>query len=376
MICVARILSFLFLLPYFAFSETIVYFGTYTGKGSEGIYQAFLDTDTGGLSEARLAFEVNSPPFLVIHPSGRRLYSISEVEDGSGNKSGGVSAFDILADGSLRLINQQPSVGAGPCHVSLDKTGSVLLLANYSDGRVGSYPILEDGSIGAAVSTFQHVGSSVNESRQESAHAHSINVDPSNKRAYAADLGTDELRIYELDAENGAMEEHGFSRIAMPAGGGPRHMTFHPSGEFAYTNLELTSQAVAMSHDEGTGELKILQTLSTLPEEGVSGRNSTAEILAHPSGKFLYVSNRGHDSIAIFRIDQDSGMLTYSGNESTKGKTPRNFGIDPSGRFLVVANQNSNDVFSFRIDQQTGLLDWTGSRIEVPTAVCVRFLER
>lgn len=362
------------LMPSVLFSEIRVYFGTYTGSGSEGIYTATMDIETGKLSEATLAATNSRSPFLAIHPKGTLLYSISEIEEKDGSKSDAVSAYFIRKDGSLSLINQQPSMGAGPAHVSLDKTARTLLLANYWGGSVTSYPINSIGGLGAPVSAIQHVGSSIHKGRQDEPHAHSINVDPSNQRAYVADLGLDKIKIYKLDPKSAFLDEDSSTSISTPAGGGPRHLVFSTSGEFAYTNLEMTSQVAVLKHDSETGDMSVIQTLSTLPQDADGSHNSTAEIQLHPSGKFLYVSNRGHNSIAIYSVDPETGLLSYSKNESSKGNIPRNFGIDPSGKFMVVANQDSNDVYVFSINQKTGHLSWTGSRIEVPTVVCVRFV--
>lgn len=353
-------------------AETLVYFGTY----SDAIYYATLDQETGELSAPQLAADIARPPFVAIHPSGKFLYSVSGITDKNGNNAGGVSSFSVLEDGSLKLINQQPCGGGGPCHVSLDKTGQMLMVSNYGSGSIASYRIASNGSISESVSTIKHNGSGPNKDRQASPHAHSTNTDPSNRRAYTADLGIDQIRIYDIDVETGELSPNKFPFVEMPAGGGPRHLNFHPSGKFAYSNLELTLQVSALRLDQATGEMSLVQTLSTLPPNTDSTGFSTAETLVHPSGKFLYVSNRGHNSIAIFTIDQETGKLTYSKNESTLGKTPRNFGLDPTGKFLIVANQNSNNVVVFRIDQETGLLEATGSEIEIPSAVCVRFLER
>ncbi|MFT3879783.1 MAG: lactonase family protein [Gemmatales bacterium] len=346
-----------------------IYFGTYTARGSEGIYVAELD-GTGKLSEPRLAAKVANPSFLALHPNKKWLYAVSEVETTEGKKGGGVTAFRINeSDGTLSKINSQLTGGGAPCHLSLDKTGKCVMVANYSGGSVNALPIKEDGSLGEAASFVQHTGKSIDKQRQEGPHAHSINVSPDNRFAFAADLGTDEIRIYRLDAAHAKLTPH--QTVQTPAGGGPRHFAFHPNGRFAYSNNEMTSSVTTYRYDEAsfdatTGMLKQLETVSTLPGE-VKG-NSTAEVKVHPTGKFVYVSNRGHNSIAIFAV-KENGSLEPLGHASTGGKTPRNFNL--CGNFLLAANQDTGNVVVFRIDEKTGGLTPTGSSIKVPMPVCV-----
>jgi 6-phosphogluconolactonase len=350
-----------------------VYFGTYTNKEVKGIYMSELDMKTGTLSEPVLAAETTSPAFLAVHPSRKYLYCVSEISDFGGKKTGAVGAFSIDGKtGLLTAINKVSSAGAGPCHLSIDKTGKTVLVANYGGGSIASLPIGADGSLGEAASAIQHKGSSVDKGRQEAPHAHSINLDPANRFAFAADLGLDKILIYKFDAAASTLtpNDPGFGSVA--PGSGPRHFSFHPNGRFAYVCNEMTSGITAFSYDAEKGALEELHTLSTLPEP-VKG-NSTAECQVHPSGKFVYVSNRGHDSVAIFQIDQATGKLTAAGHQKSGGKTPRNFGIDPTGQFILAANQSSNDVFVFRVDQATGLLTATGSSIKVGSPVCVKFV--
>lgn len=350
-------------------AKQFIYFGTYTGKGSEGIYLAELDSKLGTLSTPKLAANVVNPSFLALHPTKRYLYAVSEVETTDGKKGGGVTAFARDPDtGLLTKLNSQLTGGGAPCHICVDKTGQCVLVANYSGGSVTSLPIHADGSVGEAVSLIKHTGSSVNKQRQEAAHAHSINVDPTNKFAVVADLGTDEIRLYDLDPANAQLKPHGI--VKTPAGGGPRHLAFHPQGPFAYTNNEMTSSVTCLGYDAKKGNFQVLNTLSTLPEKSTVD-NSTAEIRVHPSGKFLYVSNRGHNSIAIFQI-KDDGSLLAQGHVSTQGKTPRNFGINND--FLIAANQDSGNVVVFRIDQSHGGLTPTGSSVQVSMPVCVVFV--
>lgn len=350
-----------------------VFIGTYTNGPSQGLYRARLDLDRGTISEPNLAAAAKNPSFVAIHPNHKWIYAVSEISDHEGQRTGAVSAYEILDDGSLKLLNQQASGGAGPCHLVVDLTGKNVLVANYGGGSVACLPIDKGGALEPASSTMQHEGSSVNARRQEAPHAHSINVGFNNRFAYVADLGLDKVLTYEFDPDAGTLQPATPPFVATPTGGGPRHFTLHPSRKFAYTNNELTSSVTAFSLDPSTGALAVIDTVSTLPDD-FSGENSTAEILAHPNGNFVYCSNRGHNSIALFKVDQASGKLIRVSNTSTQGEVPRNFAIDPSGRYLLAENQATHSVVVFRIDSDTGELTPTGSQIEVGAPVCVRFL--
>lgn len=360
-----------------AAAKTLVYFGTYTGAKSKGIYVSKLDAATGQLTGPELAAETISPSFLAIHPSRRFVYAVNEVGEFNGKPGGAVSAFSLdSATGRLTLLNQQASGGGGPCHIIVDKAGKHALVANYGGGSVTVLPVNEDGRLGEATSFIQHTGSSVNPNRQKEPHAHSINLDIANRFAFAADLGLDKVLIYRFDSGKGGLtpNDPAFAKVA--PGAGPRHFAFHPKGGFAYVINELHCTVTAFSYDPGRGELKELQTISTLPQgQSVQSNFSTAEVQVHPSGKFLYGSNRGHDSLAVFTIDEQSGRLTHVENQSTRGKTPRNFGIDPTGRCLLAANQSSDRVTVFRIDGQSGRLAADGGGVDVGTPVCVKFVE-
>lgn len=347
-----------------------VYVGTYTGKGSKGIYAFEFNLRTGEATQPRLVAETPNPSFLAIHPNLRFLYAVNEIW--GGGREGTVSAFAIQPDGSLRFLNQRPSKGVGPCHLTVDKTGKFVLVANYGSGSVAVLPILPDGSLGEATCSIQHEGKSVNPQRQEGPHAHSINLDPANKFAIVADLGIDKLLVYRFDAAKGTLEPNDPPFVATAPGAGPRHVAFHPSGKFVYAINELNSTVTAYRYDASKGVLTEIQTVSTLPE-GFSGANTTAEVQVHPSGRFLYGSNRGHDSVAVFAIDEDTGKLSPLGHYPTQGRTPRNFGIDPTGNYLFAANQDSDDIVVFRIDAQTGKLEPTGKVVKIPTPVCVKF---
>lgn len=352
-----------------------VYVGTYTSPTCRGIYQTTLDVETGQLLPPQLAAEIVSPSFLAIHPSQKFLYAANEIEDFQGQKTGAVTALSIdEGTGALRVLNQQPSEGKHPCHLVVDAAGRNVLVANYSSGTVAVLPLdAASGRLGKATSTVQHMGSSVNKSRQEGPHAHSINLDAANRFAFAADLGLDKVLIYRFDVVTGTLQPNDPAAASLAPGSGPRHLAFHPTGKYAYVNNELTSTVTTFQYDSSKGALTEIQTLSTLPA-GFSGENSTSETVVHPSGNTVYVSNRGHDSIAVYQVEASTGKLTAKGNTATSGKTPRNFNVDPTGSFLLAANQSTNDVVVFRIDPNSGDLTPTGVKIEVGSPVCIRFL--
>lgn len=351
-----------------------IYVGTYTSAPAQGINVGQLDLATGGLRLDGVAAETKNPSFLALHPNRRFLYAVGEISDFAGKRTGAVSAFRIVpATGRLELLNQQSSGGAGPCHVTADLTGRNVLAANYGGGSVTVLPIREDGSLGAATAFVQHQGSSADPRRQQGPHAHSINLDAANRFAFVADLGLDKIMIYRFDAAAGTLAANDPAWAAVAPGSGPRHFAFHPNGKFAYVINEMKSTLTAFRYAAGRGALDEFQTVSTLPAGPVEG-NSTAEVQVHPSGKFVYGSNRGHDSIAVFAVDTASGQLKPVEHESTQGKTPRNFGIDPTGQFLLACNQGSNSIVGFRIDQQTGELTPTGQKLDVPSPVCVKFV--
>src|SRR6266571_2621079 len=356
--------------------EFFVYIGTYTGGKSKGIYVARFDSASGRLGAPELAAETVSPSFLAIHPNQRFLYAANETGDFAGKKSGAVSAFVIDShSGKLSPLNQQPSGGDGPCHVAVDKTGKTLLVANYGGGSVEAVPIKLDGSLDAPATFVQHHGSSVDKQRQQEPHGHFIATDAANRFALACDLGLDKVVVYKFDPANSSLVANDPPSASVAPGSGPRHLVFHSGGRYAYVINEMKCTMTAFSYDPERGELKELQTLSTLPEgETVKPNYSTAEVETHPSGKFLYGSNRGHDSIVVFATDPATGKLTYIENASTQGKTPRSFGIDPTGNYLLAANQDSENVVVFRIDQNTGRLASTATSMEVGKPVCVKFV--
>jgi 6-phosphogluconolactonase len=354
--------------------QTLVYVGTYTGAKSKGIHAFRMDQKSGALTPLGLAAEITNPTFLAVHPNRKFLYAINEV--GSGAKAGGVTAFSIdAASGHLTLLNQQTSGGAGPCHLVTDRKGKNVLLANYGGGSVESLPLQSDGQLGEPATFIQHHGSGVNKSRQEGPHGHCIVLDSADRFAYACDLGLDQVLIYKFNPAKGTLTPNDPPFATIKAGSGPRHIAFHPKGHFAYVINEMSCTMTALACDAKKGVLTEIQTVSTLPDnEELKPAYSTAEVEVHPSGKFLYGSNRGHNTIVVYAIDPGTGRLTLIEHQSTQGKTPRNFGIDPSGSFLLAANQDSHTVVVFRIDAKTGRLTPTGTTAEVGAPVCVKFV--
>jgi 6-phosphogluconolactonase len=354
----------------------LAYIGTYTEKTkSKGIYALRFDDASGKLSFIGVAAETPNPSFLALHPNGKYLYAVNELAKFNGEESGAVSAFLIdRKSGKLKLLNQVASRGAGPCHVSLDKTGKYALVANYDSGTVAVFPVQSDGQLGKYTGYEKHIGSSVNKERQEGPHAHWIATSPDNRFLLTADLGIDKILISQFHLADGAFTRNkSNSGFKLKAGAGPRHAAFSPSGKFFYVASELNSTVTAYSYSAKDGTLHELQAVSTLPKD-FSGENDVAEIAVHPSGKFLYVSNRGRDSLAVFAIDAVKGKLTPLADIATHGKTPRNFAIDPAGRYLLAANQGSNDIVVFKIDPATGGLTLTGQVVEVPAPVDIAFL--
>lgn len=353
-----------------------VYVGTYTGgkTPSEGIYLFEFDPAAGKLESKGAAGKVASPSFLAVHPNRKFLYAVCEVGDFNGKPSGAVAAFAIdEATGALTLLNQQSSAGAAPCHLIVDSTGKNVLVANYTSGSAAVLPIAADGSLRPASSVVQHRGKGTDPGRQEGPHAHSINLDPAGRFAFVADLGLDEILIYAYDPKEGTLAPNAapFARVA--PGSGPRHFAFHPDGRRAYVINELANTVTAFAYDPAAGSLAETQTISTLPAD-FKGTSYTAEVQVHPSGRFVYGSNRGHDSIAVFAIDGTTGALKFVEAEPTQGKNPRNFVIDPSGAYLLAENQDSDSIVVFRIDPETGALAPTGTKIDAPMPVCIKMI--
>ncbi len=346
-----------------------VYFGTQARGGQRGIYMALFDPSSGQLGEAVRATDSARPGFIAIHPDGRHLYATEAAGGAPAASEGAVSACRIEADGTLTDLNTRPSGGPGPCHVSIDPTGRWLLVANYRGGSCAVLPILENGELGEPTAIRRHSGSGPNPKRQEAAHTHSFNCDPAGQFALAADLGLDKILVYRL--KDGTLTPNAPACIQTAPGAGPRHLTFHPSGKFVYACMELNGTVAAYGYRDGT--LTELQTLPTLPAD-FDGENTTSEVCLTPDGRFLYVGNRGHESLAIFAVDPQRGTLSARGHEPTRGRHPRHFNIDPTGSFLIAANAHTDNVAVFRIDKQTGRLEFTGCEITVPVATCVQFL--
>jgi len=352
----------------------LLFAGTYTKGESKGIYAYRYDAASGQLTPLGLAAETVNPSFLTIDPRGRFLYAVNEVSDFHGAASGAVTAFAIdRQTGKLSMLNQVPSRGADPCYIAFDKTGTHVLVANYTGGSVAVFPVNKDGRLGEASGFVQHTGAGPNPQRQQGPHAHWIETTADNRFAIVADLGLDKLLVYRYDAASGSLtpSDHAFGKL--DPGAGPRHVAFHPNGRFTYSVNELHSTITGFSYDAKNGTLQPLQTTSTLPK-GFSGTNDTAEIHVHPNGKFLFASNRGHNSIAVFSINNETGRLNLIDNFSTEGKTPRNFEIDPDGSRLLVANQDSGNIVVFRIDLETGRLISTGQPVQVPAPVDLKFV--
>ncbi len=352
----------------------LVYIGTYTEKmdfvdgKAEGIYLYKMDPASGALSAVSSTKAGKNPSFLTLHPNGRFLYSVNEITQG------GISAFARDPQtGALTFLNQQSSHGKDPCFITVDKTGAYVLTANYSSGTLAVLPIQSDGKLGPASDVIQHVGTGTDPQRQEGPHAHSINMDAGNRFAIAADLGLDKLLVYQLDLKQGKLIANQPPFTKVEGGAGPRHLAFHPNGKYAYVINELNATLDAFSYDAQKGTLTELQSLSTLPPD-YKEWNGCADVHVTPSGKFVYGSNRGHNSIVAYAVDQATGKLTYLGNTPTQGKTPRNFAIDPTGAFLFAANQDSSTIVTFRIDAQTGALAPSGQVTQVPTPVCLKFV--
>lgn len=347
------------------------YIGTYTSGESEGIYRSVLHLDTGQCEEATLVAESTNPSFLAVHPDKKHVYAVNEVTLYEGEATGSVSAFAIQEDGQLQWLNSEAARGTAPCHLTIDVTGRHLLVANYGSGSVASLPIGEGGRLHPAVSAVQHRGASVNPRRQQSPHAHSVNLDSSNRFAYVADLGLDKVLVYAFNAATGRLSETPVSAGILAPGAGPRHVAlFH---QRLYVINELDSTITLFTFEPETATLTPQQTLPTLPP-AYRGNSHTAEVRISTDGRFVYGSNRGHDSIAVFNASGPQGQLTLQEIEPTQGKTPRNFAIDPTGSFLLAENQSSNTITVFRIDPDSGELHPTGHQLKVPSPVCVRFL--
>lgn len=365
--------------------DTLVFVGTYTepirfgtgqvleGKG-EGIYAYRLDPSSGALKPSVVNAGITNPSYLAFDPSRRFLYAVNELKTYEGRPSGTVSAFAVEpATGKLTFLNKQLTHGTDPCHVVLDNKGSHAFVANFMSGSVCVLPVRLDGGLEPASDFVQHIGSGIDPKRQVGPHAHSVTLDAANRFAFVPELGFDKLMVYRFDKHRGLIEPHRVPWIKMKPGAGPRHVAFHPGGKFAYLVNELDSTIAALAYDRRTGTFRYIGCVPSLPD-GFDGASTCADIQISPSGRFVYASNRGHDSIVVYRIESRTGRLTYVEHQSTGGKTPRSFGIDPSGSFLLAANQDTDTVVTFRIDARSGRLQPTGHVTQVPTPVCIKFL--
>lgn len=341
--------------------------GTYTSGKSEGIYVYKFNASTGEFTAESIAKNVKNPSFLAISPNEKFVYSAGEID-----KNGAVYAFSFdKKSGNLTQLSTQSSNGNYPCHVAIDKTGKWVIAGNYGAGSLTVLPVEANGGLGKPTQTIQHEGKGKNPDRQEAPHVHSINIAPNNVDVFVADLGIDKLVTYSLDAKTGMLIKGNPPFTKLEDGTGPRHFTMHPNGKFAYVIQELSSQITTFDYKKGS--LTAIQSISTLPTD-YKGANSCADIHISPDGKFLYGSNRIHDSIVIYSIDQKTGKLTYIINESTKGKKPRNFMIDPTGNYVLVANQETDNIVIFKRDAQKGTLTPTGQEISVPNPVCLKMI--
>lgn len=352
---------------------SLVFIGTYTNGKSKGIYHAKFDSVSGRLGNPELAVETKNPSFIAIDRQQRHLYAVSEVSQLDGKATGGVSAFSIDASGKLKFLAQQPSGGTGPCHLSLDRSGKCLLVANYGSGSIAVLPLHEDGTLAAPTTEIQHTGSSTNPKRQTGPHAHFITPSPDDRFALACDLGLDKILVYHLDPLKASLTPNEPPFISVEPGSGPRHVAFHPNGRLLCLINEMGGTLMSFRYDPERGRLEYIETLPTLPKDFIEA-NTSAEIQFSPSGKFLYASNRGHNSIAVFAVNERTGHLSFLERQSTEGKTPRFFTLDPSGNWLLAANQDSDSIVMFRVDRKTGRITPTGQQVEVGAPVCCVFL--
>lgn len=353
-------------------SKEIMYVGTYSTRGSEGIYVLEFDRARGKLKLVQTIQTLESPNFLAIHPSGNFLYSVNSGSLEDMKNSGSVSAFSIdKRTGKLTALNQRPSYGSGPCHISIDKTGKWAFIANYSEGNFVVLPIFDDGLLGSSSDSRKHLGSSVNPERQTKPYVHSAFVSPDNRFVIVSDLGTDKIYSYKLDVSDGRIIDGEKPFVSVKPGCGPRHFTFHPNGKFGYSAEEMTSTVGAFAYDKEKGSLTVIQdSVVSLPAT-FTGKNTAADIHTDPKGNFLYVSNRGLNALSIFKINKD-GTLQLIGQQDTKGKLPRNFLVDSRGEYVFVANQETDNIVIFRLDQKTGKLKYTGNQFKVPSPVCLK----
>jgi len=348
-----------------------LYVGTYTNGLKNGIFAYNFNDQTGRLRDLKIPTESNNPSYLAISPNNKFLYSVNELDDMGPNKSGGVSAYQIVGN-KLQLLSQVLTYGANPCHISISPDGKKLVASNYSGGNFSFYNILSEGSLSEIIQSIHHEGSGPVEDRQEGAHVHSSQFDASGKLLYVADLGIDQLKIYSVGAGVTPLTAAPLPYLQLPAGSGPRHFDFSSDGRYIYIINELNSTVVVFM--KYGGDWKNIQTIKTVPKD-FKGENLCADIHLSADGRFVYGSNRGHNSIVVFKRDKNSGKLEFVETASVEGNWPRNFAIDPSGRFLLSANQKSNDITIFKIDPPSGKLVFTGFKIPIESPACLKFLK-
>ena len=357
--------------------DQLIFIGTYTNLGAKGVYTCRLDSTTGQLTELSVATDSGpNPSFVAIHPTGRYVYSVAEVNDFEGDDAGGVYAYSIGKNGELSLINKESTKGTGPCHLVVEEKGRYLFVANYAGGSVAMFEVNADGSLNEACDFHQHLGgSNVEPSRQDGPHAHSVTVSPNNNQLIVCDLGLDKILVYDIDHEGGKLVLNEGASVDTPPGGGPRHFAFHPDGTAAFAINEIGLMISCYDVDTDTGKLTETHWVETVqPDVTYADGNSTADIHVSPDGKHIYGSNRGHNTLTIYGWDPYARMLYYIGNESTRGQTPRNFAIDPTGNWVLVANQDSGTIHTFRRDAETGRLTHTGHMISIPGPVCIQMM--
>jgi 6-phosphogluconolactonase len=358
-------------------SAQILYVGTYTQpqSGAKGIYAFKFDAKTGKLAELGLMAETPNPTFLAVHPSGKYLYAINEINSYQGKRAGSVTAYALdRTSGKLTQLNQVSSVGPGPCHLIVDATGKTLLVANYAGGSFASFPIMPDGKLGEAASFIQDEGSSVNKSRQSEPHGHSVNLPKNNKFMLGADLGTDKVMVFKLDAANGKIAPADPPSASVKPGSGPRHLVIAPDQKHVYVVNEMGSAVTTFEYDANTAAMKEIDMASTLPAD-FKGQSTCAEIAIDARGRFVYASNRGHNSIAVFAADAKTGKLTLIQNQSSGGAIPRSFTLDPSGDWLIAGNQNTNNIAILKVDRKTGKLTDTGDKLDLGAPVTFVFVK-
>lgn len=348
--------------------QYLVFIGTYTGPQSKGIYSCRFDAETGRLETPSVAAELERPSFLAFHPNRKYLYAVSELRNST------VSAFQINARaGTLKALNTVSTKGSSACHLVVDRTGRSMAVANYGNGSVAIFRVGADGRLSESTAQVQHSGSGPDQARQRGPHAHAVALSADNRFLFVPDLGLDKIFTYRLDPAEANITAHDPPFVATPPGSGPRHFAFHPNGRLAYSVNEMTSSVTSFVYEPATGKLSARATVANLPDE-FSGTDNSAEIEVDAAGKFVYASNRGHNSITIFRVDPKLGSLTTVDRVSTQGKTPRNFRIDPTGRFVLAANQDSNSIVVFRRDGASGKLTPTVQTVSVGSPVCIDFL--